>query len=101
MFFELKKRFPQITFNDSVYGCCKLGDKSLLLEFHRFAVEIFNKKLFPLPSIAVCGETTALRAVLAAGAPVSTPDIHGGYPLHYAAQMCGGVSLCPFKFKIY
>ncbi|KAK9704248.1 Ankyrin repeats (3 copies) [Popillia japonica] len=38
----------------------------------------------------VCGETGALRAVLAAGAPVSTPDIHGGYPLHYAAQMCGG-----------
>nr|CAH7738336.1 unnamed protein product [Callosobruchus chinensis] len=26
----------------------------------------------------------------AAGAPVSTPDVHGGYPLHYAAQMCGG-----------
>lgn len=41
----------------------------------------------------VCGETEALRAVLAAGAPVSTPDIHGGYPLHYAAQMCGGVSI--------
>ncbi|CAH1954882.1 unnamed protein product [Acanthoscelides obtectus] len=37
----------------------------------------------------VCGETAALRAVLAAGAPVSTPDVHGGYPLHYAAQMCG------------
>ncbi|KAG5891757.1 hypothetical protein JTB14_012491 [Gonioctena quinquepunctata] len=38
----------------------------------------------------VCGETAALRAVLASGAPVSTPDVHGGYPLHYAAQMCGG-----------
>lgn len=31
--------------------------------------------------------------MLAAGAPVSTPDIHGGYPLHYAAQMCGGVCI--------
>uniref|UniRef100_A0A6P7FWT9 Ankycorbin n=1 Tax=Diabrotica virgifera virgifera TaxID=50390 RepID=A0A6P7FWT9_DIAVI len=40
--------------------------------------------------ISVCGETAALRAVLAAGAHVSTPDVHGGYPLHYAAQMCGG-----------
>ncbi|KAJ8963273.1 hypothetical protein NQ318_018740 [Aromia moschata] len=39
----------------------------------------------------VCGETAALRAVMAAGAPVSTPDVHGGHPLHYAAQMCGGV----------
>lgn len=47
-------------------------------------------------SFTVCGETGALRAVLAAGAPVSTPDIHGGYPLHYAAQMCGGVSVLLF-----
>lgn len=31
----------------------------------------------------------ALRAVLAAGADISTPDINGGSPLHYAAQMCG------------
>lgn len=31
----------------------------------------------------------ALRVVLAAGADVSTPDINGGSPLHYAAQMCG------------
>lgn len=27
--------------------------------------------------------------VLRAGANISTADIHGGYPLHYAAQMCG------------
>ncbi|XP_028159650.1 ankycorbin isoform X1 [Ostrinia furnacalis] len=37
----------------------------------------------------VCGEVGALRAVLAAGADPATPDQHGGYPLHYAAQMCG------------
>ncbi|XP_053613728.1 inversin isoform X2 [Plodia interpunctella] len=37
----------------------------------------------------VCGEVGALRAVLAAGANAATPDQHGGYPLHYAAQMCG------------
>ena len=24
-----------------------------------------------------------------AGADPCTPDIHGAYPLHYAAQMCG------------
>lgn len=94
MFFELKKNVSP-RFNDFVYGCCKLRDKSLLLEFFtvlRWKLSI--KSCFftsPLPSIAVCGETTALRTVLAAGAPVSTPDIHGGYPLHYAAQMCGGV----------
>ncbi|XP_059053160.1 protein phosphatase 1 regulatory subunit 12A [Achroia grisella] len=37
----------------------------------------------------VCGEVGALRAVLASGADSATPDQHGGYPLHYAAQMCG------------
>lgn len=39
--------------------------------------------------IAVCGEVEALELVLDAGARASTPDIHGGYPIHYAAQMCG------------
>lgn len=37
----------------------------------------------------MCGEVGALRAVLAGGADAATPDQHGGYPLHYAAQMCG------------
>lgn len=37
----------------------------------------------------VCGEIDALRAVLSAGADVSIPDVNGGTPLHYAAQMCG------------
>lgn len=39
----------------------------------------------------VCGEVEALESVLAAGASASCPDMHGGYPLHYAAQMCGPV----------
>lgn len=33
-----------------------------------------------------------MRTVLAAGADISTRDINGGSPLHYAAQMCGGNS---------
>lgn len=37
-----------------------------------------------LISILVCGEADALRAVLASGANVSTPDVNGGSPLHYA-----------------
>lgn len=37
----------------------------------------------------MCGEVEALEIVLGAGANPSTPDIHGGYPVHYAAQMCG------------
>ena len=38
---------------------------------------------------AVCGEAAALELVLGGGARASTPDLHGGYPLHYAAQLCG------------
>ena len=31
----------------------------------------------------------AMEIVLEAGADSATADIHGAYPLHYAAQMCG------------
>lgn len=44
---------------------------------------------YPFP---VCGEVEALETVLSAGAEPSTPDIHGGYPIHYASQMCGHAS---------
>lgn len=37
----------------------------------------------------MCGEVEALRSILSSGANVSTPDVNGGSPLHYAAQMCG------------
>lgn len=37
----------------------------------------------------VCGELDALEIVLDAGADACTADVHGAYPLHYAAQMCG------------
>ncbi|XP_037086519.1 ankyrin homolog [Pollicipes pollicipes] len=37
----------------------------------------------------VCGELGLLDVLLEAGANASTPDIHGAYPIHYAAQMCG------------
>jgi ankyrin repeat protein len=40
----------------------------------------------------VCGENEALEALLDAGATPSSPDIHGGYPIHYASQMCGANS---------
>jgi len=37
----------------------------------------------------VCGEVEAMEIVLEAGADPATADIHGAYPIHYAAQMCG------------
>ncbi|XP_065350410.1 protein phosphatase 1 regulatory subunit 12B [Cloeon dipterum] len=40
----------------------------------------------------VCGEVEALEALLEAGADPCMPDIHNGYPIHYAAQMCGANS---------
>lgn len=39
---------------------------------------------------AVCGELESLDLLLDhPGVKASTADIHGAYPLHYAAQMCG------------
>ena len=37
----------------------------------------------------VCGELEALDVLCNSGAQINTPDIHGAYPIHYAAQMCG------------
>lgn len=37
----------------------------------------------------VCGELDSLDVVLDAGAEASVEDIHGAFPIHYAAQMCG------------
>jgi len=50
---------------------------------------VLNPTQLNMICISVCGEEEALEMVLRAGARVSTPDVHGGYPLHYAAQMCG------------
>lgn len=33
-----------------------------------------------------------LQILLNCNADPSTPDVHGGYPIHYAAQMCGATS---------
>uniref|UniRef100_A0AAR5QFV8 Uncharacterized protein n=1 Tax=Dendroctonus ponderosae TaxID=77166 RepID=A0AAR5QFV8_DENPD len=63
---------------------------SFLLANGADVAAVDNEKHTVVHWATVCGETSALRAVLAAGAPASTPDVHGGYPLHYAAQMCGG-----------
>ncbi|KFM65008.1 Histone-lysine N-methyltransferase EHMT2, partial [Stegodyphus mimosarum] len=37
----------------------------------------------------VSGDLECLDLLINAGADPSTPDIHGAYPVHYAAQMCG------------
>lgn len=45
--------------------------------------------MFFLLFLAVCGEIECLSILAEAGADLSTPDIHGAYPIHYAAQMSG------------
>lgn len=37
----------------------------------------------------MCGEIEVLDILANAGAELNTADIHGAYPIHYAAQMCG------------
>ena len=40
-------------------------------------------------NFSVCGESEVLDILINAKADPNTPDIHGAYPIHYAAQMCG------------
>lgn len=37
----------------------------------------------------VCADVDALELVLNHGGTTSSADVHGGYAIHYAAQMCG------------
>ncbi|XP_065211635.1 ankycorbin-like isoform X2 [Planococcus citri] len=48
----------------------------------------------------VCGEIELLQILLKCGANPSTPDVHGGYPIHYAAQMCGTSSEIGNDFRL-
>ena len=41
---------------------------------------------------SVCGELESLEILIDSGANPCSPDIHGAYPIHYAAQMCGAVN---------
>ncbi len=41
----------------------------------------------------VCGQDSLLEYLLAYNADPETADIHGAYPIHYAAQMCGEIDI--------
>ena len=45
----------------------------------------------------VCGELEALDVLCNSGAEINSPDIHGAFPIHYAAQMCGPSTEHPFS----
>lgn len=38
---------------------------------------------------SVCADVDALELVLNHGGTTKSADVHGGYAIHYAAQMCG------------
>jgi len=37
----------------------------------------------------VCADAEALELVLSYGGTTNSADVHGAFPIHYAAQMCG------------
>ena len=49
----------------------------------------------------VCGELEPLDVLCNAGAEINSPDIHGAFPLHYAAQMCGPSADQPEKARTF
>lgn len=52
-----------------------------------FVSSLHNTICVTVVCVAVCGEVDLLDTLIDAGADPSTPDIHGAYPLHYAAQV--------------
>ncbi len=56
----------------------------------RLFYQFNNHYVCTLYVFIVCGEIVALDILVEAGAAASTADVHGAYPIHYAAQMCGG-----------
>ncbi|XP_064106074.1 protein phosphatase 1 regulatory subunit 12A-like [Macrobrachium nipponense] len=69
--------------NKSVLPCQVPSDQG------RDVQALDNEKHTVIHWATVCGEVELLDILVEAGANPSTPDIHGAYPLHYAAQMCG------------
>ena len=53
------------------------------------SIEKFKYHDYFLFNFSVCGESEVLDILINAKADPNTPDIHGAYPIHYAAQMCG------------
>ena len=43
--------------------------------------------------VVVCGQFHLLDFLMKNDADAETSDIHGAYPIHYAAQMCGSVEI--------
>ena len=53
-------------------------------------VNALDKELHsPVHWAVVCGQLEPLDVLCNSGSLINTADIHGAYPLHYAAQMCG------------
>ncbi|XP_078592276.1 uncharacterized protein LOC144871122 isoform X2 [Branchiostoma floridae x Branchiostoma japonicum] len=48
-----------------------------------------NEKHTPVHWATVCGHPTCIELLVHHDATAETADIHGAFPLHYAAQMCG------------
>ena len=60
-----------------------MSGKKYLCSIEKF--KYYDNFLF---NFSVCGESEVLDILINAKADPNTPDIHGAYPIHYAAQMC-------------
>ena len=77
----------------SIFGLCSVmsGNKQMTkyLLSHKSDINLLdNEQHSVIHWAAVCGKLELLDVLFKAGAKPSTPDKHGAYPLHYAAEMC-------------
>jgi ankyrin repeat protein len=82
------------------YSCLHLatinGNMKILEKLHKSNADInvFDGEMHTLVHWAVvCGHANILEYLLHQRCNSETPDIHGAFPLHYAAQMCGQIDV--------
>jgi ankyrin repeat protein len=82
------------------YSCLHLavigGNKLIVETLHKSNanLNVFDSELHSLVHwCVVCGHCKILEYLLENKCNAETSDIHGAYPLHYAAQMCGQIDV--------
>lgn len=80
----VRKQFSSSTFKvcNTVVTYYKSWHRDMTIQLLLFHCDYIQK-------FTVCADVDALELVLSHGGTTKSADVHGGYAIHYAAQMCG------------
>jgi ankyrin repeat protein len=81
---------------------CIIAGNATIVEYLIKKGADINLKDYEMHSVihwsVVCSQHHLIDFLLENKADPETPDIHGAYPIHYAAQMCGQVDILNDSF---